>query len=254
MVKKILLGLLVLVLLVVGALAAVFVPIFGGNALSTDVDVTPHVHQSQDGYVNFFILDLGDGVALVDAGNDASGAAVLAALKAKNREPKDVKAVFLTHGHPDHIAACHLFPTAAIYGFEGDVKGAAGEVRFKGTIPSMMDIPKEKTAKVTHVLQDGEVIPFGSTSVKAYLVPGHTDGSAAFLFEGVLFLGDNANARADLKTLKPAPGVFSVNSEQNKAELKKLHARLKSEAAVVTHLAYGHSGVSTELDGLLTAN
>ena len=248
--KKALLVIGALLLLGVGAGAAMFLPVMMGMAPM--VDGTKLAGGSAtlvaDGYVAIFMLDGDAGqVALIDCGNDPSGSAILTALKARSLGPEAVKAIFLTHGHPDHVAGCHLFPAAEIYAFAADVKIASGEERAKGPLPSKFDLPKEKAAKVTKTLTDGESISVGGLQVKAYAVPGHTAGSAAFLSKGVLYLGDNAAGRSSGKGIKPAPWVFSDDTALNAAELKKLHARLKVERAEVKTLAFAHTG---PLDGL----
>jgi glyoxylase-like metal-dependent hydrolase (beta-lactamase superfamily II) len=66
-----------------------------------------------DGFSTVFMLDAGDGkLALIDAGNDTAGAAILAALQKRNTGPDNVTAIFITHAHPDHDAAIALFPKA----------------------------------------------------------------------------------------------------------------------------------------------
>ena len=47
---------------------------------------------------------VGGKVALVDSGIDDSGSAVLAELSKRSLTPDSVAAIFLTHGHHDHIA------------------------------------------------------------------------------------------------------------------------------------------------------
>jgi hydroxyacylglutathione hydrolase len=186
----------------------------------------------------------------VDCGNDPNGAAILKELQRRNLTADSVQAIFLTHGHPDHIAACHLFPKAKVYGFEGDVKQAAGEVRFKGPLPSKFDIPKEKLIKVTDLLKDGEPVQVDGLTVTPYLVPGHTAGSAAFLADGVVYLGDNAALKKD--GVVPAPWVFSDDVEENKRSLKGLYEKLKAAGTVKT-LAFAHSGPADGLDALAHA-
>lgn len=255
--KKVLLAVGGVVVLLVAALAVMFLPVMVG--MQPVVDGTKLASGAAtlvaDGYVSIFLLDGDAGqVALIDCGNDANGAAILSALKARSLGPEAVKAIFLTHGHPDHVAGCHLFPTADIYAFAGDVKLAAGEERAKGPLPSKLDLPKEKAAKVTKVLADGQTVDVGSLQVKAYALPGHTAGSAAYLSKGVLYLGDSAAGRSNGKGIKPAPWIFSDDTAQNGAELKKLHARLKGENAEVKTLAFAHAGPLDGLDLLLTAD
>ncbi len=208
-----------------------------------------------DGYVAIFMLDADPGeVALIDCGNDPGGKAIFAALKARGLGPEAVKAIFLTHGHPDHVAGCHLFPRAEIYAYPADVKVANGEERAKGPLTKLLQMPKEKAARVTKTLTDAETVKVGSLEVKAYALPGHTGGSAAYLSKGILYLGDSAGGRSNGTGIKGAPWVVSDDTAQNLSELQKLHARLKAENAVVTTLAFAHSGPLDGLDLLLTAN
>jgi hydroxyacylglutathione hydrolase len=254
--KKALLVIGAILVLLVGTGLAVFGPMVIGVEPAIDgtklADGT--VTLVADGYVFINVLDGDPGqVALIDCGNDPKGEKILGALKARNLGPEAVKAIFLTHGHPDHVAGCHLFPAAELYAFAGDVKIAAGEERAKGPLPRMVDLPKEKAAKVTKTLTEGQVVEIGSLQVKAYALPGHTAGSAAYLSKGLLYLGDSAMGRAGGKGVKPAPWVVSDDTAQNVAELKKLHERLKAENAPVKTLVFSHTGPHEGLDGLLTA-
>ena len=57
----------------------------------------------------------------VDAGLDASGAAILAELKSAGAQPQQVLAVLITHGHADHYAAATLSPKAEVCGGADDI-------------------------------------------------------------------------------------------------------------------------------------
>lgn len=255
--KKALLVVGVLVLLFVGTAAALFGPMMIGMKPLTDGTKLAAGASTTvvDGFVSIYVLDADPGqVALIDCGDDVNGAPLLAALKAHGLGPDAVKAIFLTHGHPDHVAGCHLFPTAEIYAFPEDVKLASGEERAKGPLPSKFALPKEKAARVTRTLTDGQLVDVGSLQVKAYAVPGHTAGSAAFLSKGVLYLGDSAGGKSSGTAIRSAPWVFSDDTGQNVAELKKLHARLKAENADVKTLAFAHAGPLEGVDLLLTAD
>ncbi len=122
------------------AVGAAWYSAFGSNSPIVDgLALAPGVETVKDGFVSVFMIDVGQGkVALVDAGNDRSGKAILTALARKGLTSSSVVAIFLTHGHGDHTAACKLFPAAQVYALEADV-GLVGDA-----------------AKVTHPLKDGE--------------------------------------------------------------------------------------------------
>ncbi len=218
--------LLVLVLV----LAVGFYMAFGFNRPIVDgLVLAPGVQTVKDGFVSTFVLDVGPGsVALVDCGNDKEGKALLGALQSRGLGPSAVAAIFVTHGHPDHVAGCKLFPGAQVYAFPEEV-------------PRIGD-----RAKVAHFLKDGEGTDVGGLHVETFAVPGHTPGSAAFLADGVLFLGDSAAGGKD-GSLMPAVRLFSDNLAQNRASLKALAERLRPRAQEVKVLAFAHSG---PLDGL----
>jgi glyoxylase-like metal-dependent hydrolase (beta-lactamase superfamily II) len=218
---------------------------FVGMKPAADGPVAAGVQLVRDGYVNVFFIDVEGGVAMIDCGNDPEAKAILAALKARSLDANAVKAIFLTHGHPDHTAGCNQF-TAPVYAFEADRGIAEGSVPANGPLPKLMGVQKGKTTKVTSLLVEGATVSFGDVGVTAWNIPGHTQGSAAYLARGVLFFGDSGGGQADGK-LRPAPWVFSDDSEQNKASLKGLAAKVP---AGVTRLAFAHSGFLEGADAL----
>src|SRR5580693_2086935 len=122
--KIVALVLLLLVAVPAGFIGSAFV---GTSAIQDGRELEGGVRLVKDGFVTIGVIDLGGGkVALVDAGNDPEGKAVLAELKRRNLGPDAVTAVLLTHGHTDHLAGCHLFPAASIYALGPDVGLAEG--------------------------------------------------------------------------------------------------------------------------------
>lgn len=208
--------------------------------------VAPGVRAVLDGYVNAFLIDLDDGVALVDCGNDPEAKALFAALGERGLEPSAVKAIFITHGHADHIGGCAKFPSAMVYGFQGDRGLMEGTEAAKGPLPKLMGPQKAKATKLGTPLVDGAVVQLGSVGVQAWHLPGHTGGSAAFLVRDVLFLGDSATAEVG-GALRGAPWVFSDDVEQSKASLRALAGKVPPTVKVV---AFSHSGPVDGLAGL----
>ncbi len=86
--------------------------------------------------------------------------------------------------------------------------------------------------KVTEPLKDGQIVTLGDTRVQVFAVPGHTAGSAAYLVDGVLFLGDAADISSDGK-LQAAPWAFSDSQSQDRASLVSLDKRLVAQNADV---------------------
>ncbi|MGO9839224.1 MAG: MBL fold metallo-hydrolase [Polyangiaceae bacterium] len=213
------------VLMLAIAAAAIWYTAFGSNSPIVDgTQVVPGVETVKDGFVSIFVLDAGPGkVALVDAGKDASGKALLAALARRGLTPASVAAIFLTHGHGDHTAGCKLFPDAQVYALEADV-ALVGDA-----------------AKISHPLKDGDVTSVGDLRVESFAVPGHTSGSAVYLARGALFFGDSAGASKDGLMMK-AVRLFSKDSAQNVASLKALEARLEPRSAEIKALAFAHTG------------
>lgn len=225
------------ILTAVGAVASAFI---GRSAIQPCL-VDGFIHVVQDGFVTANILDIGDGkVALIDAGTDPSGKAILAELSAMHLDAGAVTVIFLTHGHKDHVAAAPLFPQAKVYALAPDVALAQGQEGGHGLISRFMPV-KPTGVHVSRALTDGEIVQAGRRAVHVLAIPGHTAGSAAYWVEGALFLGDSAGATSDGK-LAAAPYVFSDDPEQNRASLKALAARLVTEHLDVKTLLFAHTG------------
>jgi hydroxyacylglutathione hydrolase len=213
-----------------------------GMPFAQGADLGPQVFMIDDGYVAAFAITGAAGeVALIDCGNDPDGKALLLGLKKKGINPEDVRTIFLTHGHPDHTAACRLFPRADTLAMPEEVPLAEAKEPPRALIPRLLGVQPQKAAKITRTLKDGEEVYVGDTTVTAYAVPGHTAGSAAFVARDVLFLGDNAMTTADGK-LEGAPPGFTDDRQQNLASLKKLAERLTQNETAITALAVGHNG------------
>lgn len=218
----------VIVALAIGA-GAVFYSAFAHNRPIVDgQELGNGVETVKDGFVSVFLVDAAPGkVLLIDAGNDKSGKAILAALARRGLGPSAVAGIFLTHGHSDHTAGCKLFPDAQVYARKNEI-ALVGDA-----------------AKVTQPLEDGSATKVGDVVVETFAVPGHTPGSAVYLARGVLFFGDSAGGSKD-GAVMPAVRLFSKDPGENVASLKALSARLEPRAAEVKTLAFAHSG---PLDG-----
>lgn len=241
---------LLLLTLVVGVVAA-FLIMFAGRKPVEDGEVLPGgVVTIKDGMTTVYLLEAGDGTAvLVDAGMDETGAPIIAALQKKGLGSDKVKAILLTHGHRDHIGALRQFPAAQVYGLVQDeslVEGSVSSASPLLKIVAMVSKPKPTGLRVTRRVADGETLTLGKLTVRVFAVPGHTGGSAAYLIGRTLFLGDSADASRG-GDLKGASWAFSENTAQNAAALKALATKLQPMAADISSLAFAHSGPLTSM-------
>lgn len=240
------LGVLVIAAAVVGFLTFYGKsPVRDGQALGDGVTVV------KDGFTSLVVVPLGadQGVALIDAGNDRGGAPILAELRRRNLGADAVKAIFLTHGHPDHIGALSVFPKAEVIALAEEVPLVQGQ---KGAMPLVARLlwPKGLSGKVTRTVKDGDTVKLGEVDFRVFAMPGHTKGSAAYLARGILFLGDSADAN-DLAELVPGKWLFSESPSRNKASLKALAARLAPEERSIKRMVPSHSAPLPGFEPLL---
>lgn len=165
-------------------------------------------------------------VIVVDLGWVGAGGGLRRALSKVGARPEQVTDVFLTHSHRDHIGAWPLVrrarfhlsaaevPTFTAARAHHDLPSQAGEAAFgeAGPWPGEVD--------VRPFTQD-TVFPLGRDTVRAFLLPGHTDGSAAYLFRRTLFVGD-AFAWNRLTGLRRGAWIFSADRRANRAALRRV--------------------------------
>jgi glyoxylase-like metal-dependent hydrolase (beta-lactamase superfamily II) len=233
----------IVVAVVVLAVAVTGYALFGGlQSATAGPALGAGVDRVQAGFASAYVLDAGNGqFVLVDAGSDAAGAALLQDLQARHATPDNVVAVLLTHSHGDHIAALGLFPKATTYAMKREVPIAAGQEDYNGPVLKVLGNKNTTPFNVGHPLGDGESFMIGNLGVTAYSVPGHTEGSAAYFVDGVLFVGDALQIGSHQQIIGPSV-IFSTDRSQGEASLKHLAQEMQPHAADVKFIASGHTG------------
>lgn len=192
-----------------------------------------------DKFVTVGVVPYGDHeVALIDAGIDPEAKAIRAELSRRRLGRGDVKFIFLTHGHSDHVGGIAQFPNAQVMALGAEVDIVEGRSTGGGPVLRFKP-PKPTGIRLARTLHDGEVVPLGTLPVRVFAVPGHTPGSAAFAIGANLFLGDSANHGKDGR-LKASPRVFCTSAAQNRQSLAELARRLVNDRSIKT-LVFSHS-------------
>lgn len=130
-----------------------------------------------------FLIDTGDGLILIDSGFPYALEVVMENIKQFGFKLSDIKYLLISHGHYDHMGSSLVlkekYGTKLALG-EADRLYANGqldltwakELGFEYTMPFEPDI----------LLNDGDEITLGNTTVKCYHTPGHTPGTMSYVF------------------------------------------------------------------------
>ncbi len=175
-------------------------------------------------YTNCYVLadEASGAAAVIDPGDDVTETL----LRLCTDNGWQLRSVFLTHGHFDHIggvaALQGAIPDLPVYLHPGDAD--CGQ-------------PMKNTAELHNVKlwREGDVVPLGNLQVEVLSTPGHTKGSVCLRCQDALFTGDTLFAGECGRTDLPGGDYGEMM-----ASLKRL-AQLEGDFQVLP----GHEGFST---------
>ena len=131
-------------------------------------------------------------------------------------KPSDLKAIAISHTHPDHIGNVELFPQVMLFVQKAEYEwpGEGGAPRFN---------PNHPVTKL-----DGDYDVFGDGSVMIISTPGHTPGHVAFTFgrgkDDAVFVGDMVHTPLQLQHPELSPR-FDVDPVQAAVTRKQVLER-----------------------------
>jgi glyoxylase-like metal-dependent hydrolase (beta-lactamase superfamily II) len=217
--------------------------------------VADGVHLVTHAHVNCYLVEDEEGVTLVDAGLPSMWPMVLRALEEHGRNPDQVRALVLTHGHFDHVglaARAQREWGVPVLVHPGDARLAAHPYRYSPqrnrflypfahprSLPLLVSMAAAGALNVKGVervepLATGTALPVPGRPVAVH-TPGHTDGHCA------LHLPDRATVISGdaLVTLDPYTGrtgpqiVASAATKDTRQALASLNALAATGAATV---------------------
>jgi glyoxylase-like metal-dependent hydrolase (beta-lactamase superfamily II) len=211
------------------------------------MEVADGVHRFGTRMVNWYLIDRGGRLTLVDAGMRGYRPQLDDALRSLGRKLDDVEAVVLTHAHADHIGFAHQVRAssdASVWVHERDA--APGLRRFP---PLRLYLRPTAWPLLVHGLRNGLLATPDAAQVRTYTdgellevpgrprarhLPGHTRGHCALHLPeaSVVFSGD-ALVTFDPYRRRRGPRLLikGVNEDNDQArasldELSELNARL----------------------------
>ena len=245
MLRRLLIVIAAIVVVLVLGVGGVLAVTFMGRRGIIDGQQVGDARIVADGFSSIGVVPAGEReVLLVDAGQDSAGTAILNELSRRGLGADAVTAIFVTHGHTDHTGALKVFPKAQVMALEREVPVVEGREGTNGPVTRLF--PVSPTGVTVRALRDGEDVAVGNRTVRVFAVPGHTAGSAAYLVDGLLFVGDSADVSSD-GSIVGAPWIFSDSQDENVVSLRRLAGRLASEGVAVRAIVPAHSG---PVDGL----
>jgi len=182
-----------------------------------------------------YVVPTRTGVVLVDTGLDPRATAVRNELARRRVACENVKAILLTHAHPDHVFGAKAFPRADVYVGAADAERLRSRPELHGLSLNSLEylLPAPLRADSLRVLHESALTIDGAR-FRIVPVPGHTGGSVAFVWRDIVFGGD-AVVRMGSKLLL-SPAFLNEHSEQCRFSLTRL---LDYDFSV---LALGHGG------------
>ncbi len=153
---------------------------------------------------NCYVVDAGDELWMIDAGFDG-GEKVVANLRADGLDPREVRRLFVTHYHADHIGALAFMRTALSPSLQIAVAAEVAELvrtgdeedngfRWAKSVGYYPSDVRLEPCDVDIELTSGQTFKAGDLSLLVIATPGHCRGHLCFLVTGettsYLFSGD----------------------------------------------------------------
>jgi glyoxylase-like metal-dependent hydrolase (beta-lactamase superfamily II) len=220
-------------------------------------DVAEGIHRVEHARTNWYLVEDGDAVTIVDCGFPRSWSGLHSALAELGRSPGQVEAVVLTHAHPDHIGFAERARTewdVPVWLHERDRSLSRHPFNYEkehsplrhvnpytlrsAAMMGAMGALLTKPIGDVRAFATGDVLDVPGHPVPVH-TPGHTHGHSAFHFadRGAVLVGDA------LATIEPysgrrgprlVSGAANVDSREALASLQRI-AETGAETVLVGH-------------------
>lgn len=178
------------------------------HQIRIDFAVTEQVKR----YVFVYLIE-GKSCYLVDSGVYGSEEQITQYMKTIGRDISEVKAIFLTHAHPDHIGTAAWFREhtgCKIYASQGERAWIENiDLQYQERpIPNFYKLAGNSTV-VDVAVQDGDIISLeDNMDIQVISTPGHSVDEVSYRLGNSLFLGDAIPVKGDIPIYINARDAF----------------------------------------------
>ena len=177
------------------------------------------------GYAGAWLVTTNQGLILIDTLEGAYKDHTLESIRKLAFDPKDIKYMVLTHYHLDHTAGAAGIQDA--YGARVAMGEADWEAITQAPNPRNERLPRRDIA-----VTDGDTLTLGSTTLKLYVMPGHTPGTLAIDFT----VYDGGKPYRAFLIGGAAPGAGKLAAQQFVASIGRMEQMQEGvQVRVVTH-------------------
>ncbi len=169
--------------------------------IKIDFNVTPEIAR----YVYVYLIEGQTGCWLIDSGVAGAWKEIFSYMENIGRKPLDIRTLFLTHSHPDHIgsakairdaAGCEIFGPERERGWIEDI----GQQFEERPIPNFYQLAGESVGLDRGLKGQDRLCLEEGLTLSVVETGGHSHGSISYLLEekGVLFTGDAIPVAGDI--------------------------------------------------------
>lgn len=239
------------------------------HQLKIDFNVTDTIKR----FVYVYIIE-SDYLYLIDSVVYGSESIIIPYIESIGRKKEEIRGVFLTHAHPDHIGTAAYFREncgCKVYASSGEKPWIEDiDLQFKERpIPGFYNLAGKSTP-VDVTVKDGDILqPEENLTIRVVGTPGHSADEVSYIIGDSMFIGDTVPVKGDipiyinmektmnsLNILDKTEGVNTFYPAWDKTYTKKELSEKTEEARQLIRqidISLSKAGKNSSLDVLVDA-